>query len=253
MKCEEVRELLEALHDNELVPETRAAVVEHVQGCSGCARALRDLEVLRPVIARAGRFVTPAELRARIIRTLRHRDAGFSRGWRWRTLGALAASHAAMIIGGGLFVYVATSAYLRHGFATREVVAAHVRSLLDERRLAVASGDQHTVRPWFAGKLDFSPEVVNLEQDGFPLLGARVDYVDGRYQAALEYTRRNHKITVFEAPADETWVNEARRSDHNGYNVIQWVSGGLSYQAISDLNGSELGHFAALLRRKSKE
>jgi anti-sigma factor RsiW len=253
MKCEEVRELLEALHDNELVPETRAAVVEHVQVCPDCARALRGLEVLRPAIARAGRFAAPAELRARIVRTLRHRDAAFARGWRWRTLSALAASHAAALIGGGLVVYMATSGYLRHGFATQEVVAAHVRSLLDERRLALTSGDQHTVRPWFAGKLDFSPEVVNLEQDGFPLLGARVDYVDGRYKAALEYTRRNHKITVFEAPADETLVHATTRSAHNGYNVIQWVSGSLSYQAISDLNGSELGHFATLMRRKTRE
>jgi anti-sigma factor RsiW len=95
-----------------------------------------------------------------------------------------------------------------------------LRSLLDERALGVTSNDQHTVRPWFAGKLDFSPAVANLEPEGFPLLGARVDYVANRYLAALEYGRRKHKITVFVAPSEGERFAAPRRTSRNGYNIL---------------------------------
>jgi anti-sigma factor RsiW len=125
-----------------------------------------------------------------------------------------------------------------------------VRSLLDERALGVTSNDQHTVRPWFAGKLDFSPSVANLEPEGFPLLGARVDYVANRYLAALEYGRRKHKITVFVAPSDGGRFDTSRRTSRNGYNIIEWTSGDLNYRAVSDLNDQELQDFATLMQQK---
>ena len=102
------------------------------------------------------------------------------------------------------------------------------------------------MRPWFAGKLDFSPAVANLEPEGFPLLGARVDYVANRYLAALEYGRRNHKITVFVAPSEGERFDAPRRTSRNGYNVIEWTSGDLNYRAVSDLGDQELQEFAAL-------
>ena len=243
MKCKEARELLEALHDDELVPQTRAAVLEHSQSCPDCARALKELEALRSAIAKAERFEAPPELRARVVRAINDRSTSVT-SWRWRTTSALAASYAAVAILGGSIAYEVTSTHLQRDFAAQEAVAAHVRSLLDERALGVTSNDQHTVRPWFAGKLDFSPAVANLEPEGFPLLGARVDYVANRYLAALEYGRRNHKITVFVAPSEGKRFAAPRRTSRNGYNIIEWTSGDLNYRAVSDLGDQELQEFA---------
>jgi anti-sigma factor RsiW len=249
MKCEDARELIEALHDQELVPPTRAAVLEHVQTCPDCARTLKELEALRSAIAKVERFVPPPELRASVLRAVRNRSTSLT-SWRWRTTGALAASYAGVAILAGSIAYTVAGMHLQRDFAVREVVAAHVRSLLDERAASVTSNDQHTVRPWFAGKLDFSPSVVNLEPEGFPLLGARVDYVANRYLAALEYGRRNHKITVFVAPSEGDRLNAPRRTSRNGYNIIEWTSGDLNYRAVSDLNDQELQDFATLMQQK---
>jgi anti-sigma factor RsiW len=250
MKCEEARELLGALHDNELEPQTRAAVLEHLQACPDCARALKELDALRSAIAKAERFVAPPELRARILRAMNNRSVGIA-SWRWRTTSALAASYVAVVILTGSIAYRAASVHFRDDFAVQEAVAAHVRSLLDERAVGVTSNDQHTVRPWFGGKLDFSPAVANLEPEGFPLLGARVDYVANRYLAALEYGRRNHKITVFVAPSEGERFATPRRTSRNGYNIIEWTSGDLNYRAVSDLNDQELQEFAALMQQKT--
>ena len=250
MKCEEARELLEALHDDELVPQTRAAVLEHSQVCPDCARALKELEALRSAIAKAERFEAPPELRARILRAVNDRSTGVA-SRRWRTTSALAASYAAVAILGGSIAYEVTSTHLQRDFAVQEAVAAHVRSLLDERALDVTSNDQHTVRPWFAGKLDFSPAVANLEPEGFPLLGARVDYVANRYLAALQYGRRNHKITVFVAPSAGERFAAPRPASRNGYNILEWTSGDLNYRAVSDLNDQELQEFATLMQQKT--
>jgi len=250
MKCEEARELLEALHDGELVSQTRATVLEHSRACPDCTRALKELEALRSAIAKAERFEAPPELRARILRAVNDRSTGIN-SWRWRTTSALAASYAAVAILGGSIAYEVASTSLQRDFAAQEAVAAHVRSLLDERAVGVTSNDQHTVRPWFAGKLDFSPAVANLEPEGFPLLGARVDYVANRYLAALEYGRRKHKITVFVAPSEGERFDTPRRTSRNGYNVIEWTSGDLNYRAVSDLDDQELQEFAALMQQRT--
>jgi len=126
-----------------------------------------------------------------------------------------------------------------------------LRSLLDERALVITSNDQHTVRPWFAGKLDFSPAIANLEPEGFPLLGARVDYVANRYLAALEYGRRKHKITVFVAPSEGERFAAPRRTSRNGYNIIESTSGDLNYRAVSDLGDQELQEFATLMQQST--
>ena len=219
MRCEEARELVQALHDEELEPSSRAAVLEHVQVCPDCALALKELETLRSAIARVERFVPPPELRARILKAVKGRSTNLT-PWPWHRTSALAASYAGVAVLAGSIAYTVASTHFQHDFATQETVAAHVRSLLDERAVGVTSNDQHTVRPWFAGKLDFSPGVVNLEPQGFPLLGARVDYVANRSAAALEYGRRKHMITVFVAPS------EGERSDGMRFGRPQ-LSGGL--------------------------
>ena len=129
-----------------------------------------------------------------------------------------------------------------------DVVSAHLRSLAPGRLTDVASTDQHTVKPWFAGKLAFSPLVSDQVSQGFPLVGGRVDFVAGQPAAALVYTRRQHVINVFELPAEAPLLPLPRTLERRGYHAIRWSSGGLMFWAVSDLNVSELEQLAGFLR-----
>jgi anti-sigma factor RsiW len=125
-----------------------------------------------------------------------------------------------------------------------DVVSAHIRSLTGTHLLDVPSSDHHTVKPWFNGKLDFSPAVKDVE--GFPLLGGRLEYLEGHPAAALIYGRRNHMINLFTWPsAAAAGVSETR----NGYHIESWSSDGMTFWAVSDLNEGELRDFIALYRR----
>jgi len=126
-----------------------------------------------------------------------------------------------------------------------ELVDNHVRSLIGEHLVDIRSTDQHTVKPWFAGKTDFAPRVVDLTSTGFPLLGARVDYVHGRTVATLVYGRRRHTVNVFIWPAAKSDTeSESRR--YNGYAILHWVDGGLSYWAVTDAALADLDTFRKL-------
>jgi anti-sigma factor RsiW len=122
----------------------------------------------------------------------------------------------------------------------QEVVAAHVRSLLQDSPTQVASSDMHTVKPWFAGRLEYSPNVKDLAPEGFPLAGARLDYIGERRVAALVYRRRMHVVNVFMWPSPSDAASAPGASTYLGYNVLVWHKAGMAYWAISDLNMSEL-------------
>jgi anti-sigma factor RsiW len=127
----------------------------------------------------------------------------------------------------------------------------HLRSLAPGHLVDVASTDQHTVKPWFAGKLDFSPPVVDPAADGFPLVGARVDVLDGRNAAALVYSRRGHIINVFVRPLGAEERASSRDADRRGYNVVSWAGGGMRFWAVSDLNVQELAQLRNLLTART--
>ena len=129
----------------------------------------------------------------------------------------------------------------------RDVLAAHVRSLLQDSPTQVASSEAHTVRPWFAGRLEFAPTVKDLAAEGFPLAGARLDYIGERRVAALVYRRRLHVVNVFVWPAADAADSTPRARDLRGYNLLTWSRGGIAYWAISDLNMAELQQLQALL------
>lgn len=130
-----------------------------------------------------------------------------------------------------------------------EIVSAHVRSLMTDNRLFdVASTDSHRVKPWFAGKLDFAPNVIDTADRGYPLLGGRLDYVGGRAVAALVYRHRRHTINVFVWPADTPAAMTTDR--RKGYHLVRWSRHGLAYWLISDLNPRDLQTFAQLLQEK---
>lgn len=134
---------------------------------------------------------------------------------------------------------------------TQDVVASHVRSLMVPNHLMdVPSSDKHTVKPWFNGKLDFSPTVLDLTEDGFALIGGRLDYLSDRSVAALVYQRREHKINLLIWPSQEPSDEKIKFSSRQGYSVFHWVSSGMNYWAVSDLNANELKQFSELVYYK---
>jgi anti-sigma factor RsiW len=129
-----------------------------------------------------------------------------------------------------------------------QVVANHVRSLLATHLVDVVSSDQHTVKPWFDSKIDFAPEVHDLSANGFPLLGGRLDYLDGKTVAALVYQRNKHPINLFITPEPTSRSTSPEVMNRRGYNVFSWTNNGTNYWAVSDLNQAELSEFTELVR-----
>jgi len=155
----------------------------------------------------------------------------------------------AVSLGGGAGLRIVRS---RQATAVTEtmaqgVVAGHVRALMGAHLFDVRSTDQHTIKPWFLGKLDFSPPVDDLAPQGFPLVGGRLDYLSGRPVAALVYQRRQHMINVFVWPAADSHEAPADARTLRGFHVRHWTRDGMTFWAVSDLNDMELDQFARAL------
>lgn len=246
LNCEEVRQLLDPLVDDELPAHDNAALRNHLQSCSTCRQALHELEALRTDLKQVPRYVAPPSL----LDGVRGRLAGEADRSRpvlpgYRTLRA-AASHASAMVLGGLLVYGISVSWDDRGLRD-QIVAAHVRSLMNGGLVQVSSEDPHTVKPWFAGKIDFAPPVRGTNEEKFSLLGGRVDYLRGRTVAAFVYQYRKHKINVFVFPATDRWTPVKGHSTQSGFNLINWRRGDFSFWAISDLNSDDLTSFANLL------
>lgn len=246
MDCNEFRDLLEPYDDGELPPSERAAVAGHLEGCRHCAAALADLEALRRRIRGAGTFAAPASLEARIRLALGLEARGLA-AFGWRRVTALAASHLAVAVLGGLLAYTMAARSDVRLQTTRDVVAAHQRSLIADQLVQVASAETHTVKPWFTGRVPFAPDVVDLSAQGFQLLGGRTDYVLDRPVAALVYGRRKHRINVFILTAEQAPAVGTFQTARNGYNVAAWRKGAFAYFAASDLNAGEMAELVAAL------
>lgn len=244
MTCAEADPLLNAYFDGELDLAGSLGVERHLSECAACSLLYQNLQRLREDIAAADLdFGANANLHR--LRSSIRRRTGLSRPWLWRAwIPALAA--AALVIG----VMVPSRIPRTSGSSDREVVDSHVRSLMSDHLMDVPSSDRHTVKPWFQGKLNFSPPVLDLGAYGFVLTGGRLDVVGGRPAAAIVYKRRGHIINLLVAPAEHP-SDKLQQSQLDGYHVVQWRTGALGYWAVSDLNAAELGQFAELVRRES--
>lgn len=195
--------------------------------------------------ARIGQAVHAEAVTAPAPAPVRRRSgrSGIWRGLAWFGTGAATAWGLALVL---LATPVPPSDALAEG-----VTANHVRSLMASHLADVASSDHHTVKPWFAGKLDFSPPVIDLATEGFPLAGGRLDYLDGRTVAALVYRSGPHVINLFVWPAADAKAQAPVLSARQGYQLVHWAQGGMQAWAVSDLNAAELQNFAVLLRERT--
>src|ERR1700693_4559569 len=241
MNCDEASVLMHALIDGELDAGHARELEMHIVGCPDCAARLREFHELRKIMTPANlRHLAPASLRSRIEGKLpappvvaasrRAVIKSFAFG---ATASALAAS--------GLLVMV-----MRTDDQERilgGVVSAHLRSLQVQHLTDVVSTDQHTVKPWFNGRLDVAPPVADLTAQGFTLLGGRLDYVDAKPVAPIVYRRRVHIINLFCAPAPGSANSKATMESLHGFNVRRWSENGLNLWAVSDINADELMEF----------
>lgn len=242
MNCEEVRPRLDAYIDGELAEADRALLRSHLESCPDCGPEIAGLERLRDGIRQAApEYRAPAELRSRIRLALRREAAARaptpSRAAGW--LAYAASLLLAVAVGsGGTFLMVGE----RHeDRVASEVIDSHLRSLLGTHLTDVASSDQHTVKPWFAGRSDVSPPAVDLAAEGFLLVGGRLDLIAGKPVPALVYKRRQHVINVFVLPA--SLGGRPETLSRQGYNLRHWDEGDLSFWLVSDAAPAELAEF----------
>jgi anti-sigma factor RsiW len=250
MTCDEVKTLLNAYFDGELDAAQKAKLESHLAECRLCAADLEKLQGVRTAIREDMVYhEAPGVLGDRIRFALRgaeyldrskpHRAKPRPRWPVWSSAAA------AVVLLGLISAPFLVNQHNQRTLVAEELLSAHQRALAG-RAVDVVSSDQHTVKPWFNGKLVFSPPVADLAAEGFPLEGGRVDYVGGSPVAALMYRRRLHWIDVFVWPAGEQTA--PANFERNGFREVSWTKDGFLFTAVSDLSGGELAAFAGLLK-----
>jgi anti-sigma factor RsiW len=257
--CKVNTPLLHAYSDGELDLVRSLEIEEHLRTCPACAQELREQQTLRKNVRSANLYHrAPEALRARMIAAAaptrgreqsREATAPFRmarrRAFEWFAVAA------AILIALALGIRIIPGALNgRQGnLVAEELVASHIRSLQPGHLMDVVSTDQHTVKPWFDGKLDFSPPVRDLAEQGYPLIGGRLDYADGRAVAALVYQLRKHYINVFVWPDDGKQAKLPEFSSRQGYNLVCRSNRGMRLCAITDANADDLRQFMQILLR----
>jgi len=252
MTCDESSRLIDAYLDGELDAATCMRVEEHLAGCPACREKLESRQILTSLVAEeAPRYTASPFLATRIRAMLREEEPApelertpapwwsfLSLRWIYSGVGTALA-----VVAFTLF-FAAPGAFPE---LAQEGINDHIRSLQVNHLMDVASTDQHTVKPWFAGKLDYSPQVIDLKTQDYPLIGGRLDVLGGRNVAAIIYQRRKHYINLFVWPSDAAAIGD-RATEKDGYHVISWTQNGMNYMAVSELGVKELKDFTGMIR-----
>jgi anti-sigma factor RsiW len=250
MSCDDLQELIHGYVDGELDLVRSLEMERHLQECPACAAVHERLRAVRSAMS-SSYFQPPPGLENRIRFQLRaaakaERSARrFPIAWQW-------AAAAALVVLAVALTWQFAIMRQRNGataLLAQQVLAGHVRSLMASHLTDVASTDQHTVKPWFAGKLDFSPAVADFSDRGFALVGGRLDYLENRPVAALVYQRRKHVINVFIWPAPDRADSPIEATSYQGYQLLHWTRSHMNHWAVSDLNAQELTQLADWLRK----
>jgi anti-sigma factor RsiW len=245
MNCAEIRLLLHAHADGELDAANSLELERHLKNCTACTAENKSLHSLRGALRKGDlNFRAPDSLKQdlrQFVCDLREEKAprgNLDSQWLWKFIAFGATAFALLVL------FLRPAGISGHDQLLEEAVASHVRSLQAEHLTDVVSSDQHTVKPWFDGKLDFAPDVKDFAAQGFPLVGGRLDYLNGRSVAALVYRHNKHFINVFVWPAADALKPETEM--RRGYAIINCATNGLHYCLISDMNPADLGELAGL-------
>jgi anti-sigma factor RsiW len=251
MTCQESTRLLAGYFDSELDLVHTLEVEDHLRTCAACASTLEADRALRATIARSRLRFSASSISKRDIRAAvadafpQEKSPQNHRTWNW---GFALATAALILCAVVTWKLLPGNTPNNSPTIADEAIADHIRALMPGHLSDVESTDQHTVKPWFDGKLDFAPPVENFAAQGFPLIGGRLDYLNQHPAAALVYQRRKHFISVFLLPATGEPDRAEPRTAERGYNVISWTRGAMNYWLVSDLNPAELEELAKLLR-----
>jgi len=286
VNCNDAKALIHAYADGELGLESALEIERHLEQCADCARERATLTALSAALGDpALRFAAPDALRQRVgaamsgqappVATARAPWRRWMRGFvgngeaNGRAVGGIFGAMGWTFAGAALALLVVVTFNSSPGLwrpfgngamfginaqaevVAREVLTSHLRSLMPGHLMDVVSTDQHTVKPWFDGRIDFSPPVSDFAAEGYRLIGGRLDYLDRRPVAALVYQRRKHIVNVFVWPTADGSQSAVESTAHDGYNLLHWRRGGMNYWMVSDLNAQEMGVFAGLLRGES--
>jgi anti-sigma factor RsiW len=250
MECDRTAALLPRLIDSTLGPLARMRVTRHVAGCADCGAKLEELRAMQAAIRTNMQYHrAPPGLAARIGAALpREAPPQQTRPWfRWPAFGMTGTGLAGALAGVALTMLVLGGQSGDQGELMQSVIGSHIRSMQADHLTDVPTSDQHTVKPWLSARLDVSPQVRDLKDAGFPLVGGRLDYVDGHQAAAVVYRRAQLVINLFAwastGKSDQPFHVEARQ----GFNLISWRHDGITYYAVSDVEVDQLAEFAHLV------
>jgi anti-sigma factor RsiW len=251
LHCHETQELLHAYIDGELDVVSDMAIAQHVSQCQACTQAYNSQQALRAALRTSTLAFPPPEhvqqrIRSAVRRASRAETCLRVRAWRWMRVGAALAAGVLIMwrVGSG------PTGPTPEDLLTQEVISGHARSLMANHLTDVTSSDQHTVKPWFEGKLPFAPLVQDLAAQDFRLVGGRLDYLGNQPVAALVYQRQQHTINLFLWPATHDVDPAETKRTYHGYNLIHWMASDMTYWVVSNLNMSELQEFVRLMQQQ---
>jgi anti-sigma factor RsiW len=253
MNCQECHDYIDAYIDNELDISSTILVKQHLRDCSDCQQLLESRKAVGALLDNPQvRYEVPDSLLGRIQSALPVSRSEVKQRSRtrfiipWFSIPLALAATIAVMLGLAFLNQEGVFDRSHSNSIAQDVISSHVRSLLATHLFDVPSTDQHTVKPWFDGKLKFSPPVHDFAEHGFRLTGGRLDYLNGREVAALVYQRRLHIINLFIWPSESSRNTVATSFSQDGYNVLHWAHEGFEFWAVSDVNAEDMRAFADL-------